>query len=319
MAAPKVFVSSTFYDLKYIRENLRYFIKRLGYEPILSEDGSVFYDPKLHTHESCLTEIPNCQMLVLIIGGRYGGTYKGEGKSITNMEYEEAKRLNIPIFALVERNVYSEHFVYSKNAKNTEIEISKLIFPSVDNIKIFDFIDDVRKNSVNNAIVPFSDFAEIEDYLLKQWAGLLFSFLAKQIEDKNIANTLDELKKVNSKIEYISEQILKSVGSEKAKLTVELYEESFKHQSVNDFAFFKLNPSPPLIFKVDSFEECAKALKPEFEILTDPKPGFGMSSDGKISQVSYKGVNENFLRLKKALTDYLASKGWTVDRYLDAT
>lgn len=73
MAIPRVFISSTWYDLKYIRENLRYFVRTLGYDPVLSEDGSVFYNPGLHTHDACLTEIPTCQLFVLIIGGRFGG------------------------------------------------------------------------------------------------------------------------------------------------------------------------------------------------------------------------------------------------------
>ena len=46
MAIPRVFISSTCYDLKYIRENLRFFIKTIGYDPILSEEGGIFYDPK---------------------------------------------------------------------------------------------------------------------------------------------------------------------------------------------------------------------------------------------------------------------------------
>lgn len=60
MPVPRVFISSTFYDLKYIRENLRYLVRNLGYEPILSEEGSVFYDPSLHVQEACLTEVPTC-------------------------------------------------------------------------------------------------------------------------------------------------------------------------------------------------------------------------------------------------------------------
>lgn len=90
MATPRVFISSTCYDLKYIRENLKYFIRTLGYEPILSEEGDVFYNPSLHTHEACLSEVSSCQMLVLIIGGRYGGEFKESVKSITNFEYEAA-------------------------------------------------------------------------------------------------------------------------------------------------------------------------------------------------------------------------------------
>ena len=43
MARPRVFVSSTFYDLKYIRQDLEYFIKEMGYDPILNERGTIAY------------------------------------------------------------------------------------------------------------------------------------------------------------------------------------------------------------------------------------------------------------------------------------
>jgi hypothetical protein len=34
MAAPRVFISSTFYDLRYIRDDLERLIKEIGYEPV---------------------------------------------------------------------------------------------------------------------------------------------------------------------------------------------------------------------------------------------------------------------------------------------
>ena len=145
MATPRVFVSSTCYDLKYIRDNLRYFITTLGYEPILSEDGAVFFDPSSHTHDSCLTEIPNCQLFVLIIGGRYGGKFQGTDDSITNMEYREAIKHKIPVFTLVESGVLHDHHTYLTNKKNEDIDLTKFNFPSSDSIKIFEFIDEVRK------------------------------------------------------------------------------------------------------------------------------------------------------------------------------
>ena len=50
MKIPKIFVSSTCYDLNIVRSQLRGFIKRLGYEPIMSEYGDVLYDPRSHTY-----------------------------------------------------------------------------------------------------------------------------------------------------------------------------------------------------------------------------------------------------------------------------
>jgi hypothetical protein len=37
MAKPRVFISSTFYDLRHVRADLERFIKDMGYEPVLSE------------------------------------------------------------------------------------------------------------------------------------------------------------------------------------------------------------------------------------------------------------------------------------------
>jgi Domain of unknown function (DUF4062) len=41
MAKPKIFISSTFYDLKQIRSDLDNFVENLGYEPIRNEEGDI--------------------------------------------------------------------------------------------------------------------------------------------------------------------------------------------------------------------------------------------------------------------------------------
>jgi hypothetical protein len=48
--APTVLVSSTFYDLRQVREDLRCFIEdQLGYRPLLSEHPSFPIDPDVDT------------------------------------------------------------------------------------------------------------------------------------------------------------------------------------------------------------------------------------------------------------------------------
>lgn len=42
MSKPRVFVSSTYYDLKYVRERLERFISAYCFEPILFEKDEVF-------------------------------------------------------------------------------------------------------------------------------------------------------------------------------------------------------------------------------------------------------------------------------------
>jgi hypothetical protein len=41
MAKPRVFISSTFYDLRQLREDLDDFIRSMGYEAVRNEEGNI--------------------------------------------------------------------------------------------------------------------------------------------------------------------------------------------------------------------------------------------------------------------------------------
>ena len=75
MAVPRVFISSTCYDLQEIRHNLRNFIGSFGYEPVMSEFGDIFYEYDQHVQDACLKEIEKCNMFLLVIGNNYGSMY----------------------------------------------------------------------------------------------------------------------------------------------------------------------------------------------------------------------------------------------------
>src|SRR5215212_8699534 len=98
MKAPAVFVSSTIYNLKQIRADLKDFITEMGLVPVISEYDSFPIDPTNPTVDNCLKAVDeNADIFVLIIGGRYG-TIKDQGKSVTNMEYLKARAKGIPIY-----------------------------------------------------------------------------------------------------------------------------------------------------------------------------------------------------------------------------
>jgi hypothetical protein len=314
MATPRVFISSTCYDLKYIRENLRYFVKTIGYEPILSEDGNVFYSPSQHTHDACLTEIPNTQLFILIIGGRFGGRYHQSANSITNAEYREAIRLKIPVFALVESAVHAEHFLYLKNKSNTAFDLTKLTFPSVDSLKIFEFIDEVRSYVINNALVPFRDFGDIEAYLRQQWAGMMFDFLSAKNESQRVADTLSTLAEMNARIEMLSKQILVSVGTADAKIDADLYEELLASDAIRDLAYWKVRPTPVHVLANASFRACAKSMGVALKI--EETDEFSISSDGTISELKFKADSLQYKRLRQKLQRIIVAAGMTVENYL---
>jgi hypothetical protein len=312
MAIPRIFVASTCYDLKYIRENLKYFIRSLGYEPVLSEDGAIFYDPEKHTHDSCISEVPNCQMLVLIIGGRFGGKFKDTDKSITNAEYQEALKHKVPIFVLIENAVYAEHHVYLTNKDNKNIDAEKIVYPAVDSPRIFDFIDEVRKASFNNAVQPFRDFSDIESYLKQQWSGLMFSFLAKRNEQSRVADIMARILAMDERMEFLTNQILKSVGSKESNALVRLYDVLLGSEVANTLISTGHRPNPLAILQCKTLEECASNLGKPFKVST--RADYITSSTGEINAKHLEAMETEYANLRKAMLDLVKELGFTVEQ-----
>ena len=129
MARPRVFVSSTYYDLKHIRSSMDIFIRSLGFDTILSEKGDIAYTPDAPLDESCYRESQNSDIYVLIIGGRYGSeisatknkdskSFFDRYESITKQEYKSAVDKEIPVYILIEKPVYSEYKTFMRNRDN---------------------------------------------------------------------------------------------------------------------------------------------------------------------------------------------------------
>jgi hypothetical protein len=224
MAVPKVFISSTCYDLADVRDSLVGFIRSFGLEPVLSDKGDVFYHPDLHTHDSCLRETDNCQLFLLLIGGRFGGAYVADTKkSIVNAEWAAAKSLQMPVFSFVKRDVMEDHRIFQKNKANAKA----ITFPAIENqayaSHIFRFIDEVRLSPVNNGLFRFEYTRDIEETLRKQWAGMLFDFLKERKLRKEIElsqATLGNLTIVSEKIEELVKLVYRHVDVKSADKTI---------------------------------------------------------------------------------------------------
>jgi len=202
----KVFVSSTCYDLSLLRSQLRMFIKNMGYEPVMSDYEDVLYDPRVHTHTSCVDEVSNCDVLVLIIGSRFGGKASLEALSkidfealktestsvdvlkdteclsVTQLEVLTAIEHSIPIYTFIEKRVWHDHALYEKN-KTSEI-VDRIVFPSIEKPEtakyIFNFINFVRLRTRNNNIFTFEKGQDIEEILKKQWSSYFQRLLREQ-------------------------------------------------------------------------------------------------------------------------------------------
>lgn len=227
MAAPRVFVSSTCYDLQDVRNNIRSFIHEYGYEPVMSEFGDIFYDYKLHIQDACISEISKCQLFLLVIGNNYGSLYHknkmhyDNPDSVTLREFKKSLSDDIPKHIFINRFVEYDYKNYRKALERALTkEFTKDIddndtekvtqetrkrfdntyhFPSENYKYLFYFLDMIYDLKTNNAIYPFEVSEEIKSHLKKQWASMMHTTLTAPrdtIAHDGIAPKIDRIEKL---------------------------------------------------------------------------------------------------------------------------
>ena len=237
MATPRIFVSSTCYDLQEIRFQLRKFIEDFGLEPVMSDFGDIFYNFSKHVQESCKDEIEKCQLFILVIGNNYGSLYfKNEDSkevpdSVTLQEFRKAletkvfKHIFINKFVNYDYQNYKRalekkmvaHFKANKvsdvdvevTANKIKSEFNKSYpFPQDSYKYVFYFLDIFNSLTTNNATINFESFDEIKESLRKQWSGFMYESLTKQ----NTVST-DVINDFAVKLDRIDSQIKSLVSS----------------------------------------------------------------------------------------------------------
>lgn len=247
MAKPRVFVSSTYYDLKHVRAALGDFISRLGFESVMNEKGDI---PYLHTtalDESCYIEVEKSDILVMIIGSRYGSQRSDEKKdaedfydkynSVTRSEFQAAKLKNIPIYILIEKSVRSEYETYLRNKDSKDIE-----YAHVGSINVFEMVEEILNLTRNNATYSFENYGEIESWLRNQWSGLFKELLdrtATQEQLTSLTAQVEMLSETNQTIKRYMETILQKENTDQSRTV--LSEESERLNQLEEYK--KLNSS----------------------------------------------------------------------------
>lgn len=286
MAKPRVFISSTFYDLKHIRSALENFIESLGYEPILSERGNIAYSHDIPLDESCYREVNNSDILVLIIGGRYGSEYSRGNKktlddsntrydSITKKEFMTAIEKQIPTYTLIERSVYSDYETYRRN-KDKPVE-----YAHVQSTNVFNFIEEIFALPQNNPIQQFDSYSDIEIWLKEQWAGKFKELLKATSQQKQLltlSRQVSDLSEINGTLRRYLEQIITKVIPEKSEelikeenQRIKIFDELKKNELIGsltgrgEITFVNISTAFNILVKSSSVEEFFDFLKENFD------------------------------------------------------
>lgn len=221
MAKPRVFVSSTYYDLKYVRERLSHFLEGLGFEPVLFENDDIFFDFDKEIDDSCFDEIKYCHFMILIIGRNYGSAiHEDEDKkrrgekyiSITKREYETAVAYKVPISVFVDKSVDIEYELYKKNRENLSKYNPPLEFNQVENVGVFEFL-----NSLGSAFrKKFDRVEDIENFILNQVSGMVYEYLeSKKNGEKTLLNEVNDLKIKIGTIKDLVDKMIKNIVPDK--------------------------------------------------------------------------------------------------------
>lgn len=136
-----IFLSSTCYDLKSLREHLRAEIAALGHDPVLSDYPSFPVAPDLPTVENCKKVVRDrADVFVLVVGGKRGSLDAKTERSVVNSEYREARAAGVDCIVFVDRQVWDlrQHF-----QKNPSADFS----PTVDFPEVFRFIDEIESDT----------------------------------------------------------------------------------------------------------------------------------------------------------------------------
>jgi hypothetical protein len=180
MSRTKIFVSSTFFDLEQIREDIRTTITQLGHEPLLSEYHSFPTLPDLDTIENCKKAVQASDLFVLVIGGRRGSLDPASGRPIVNLEFEAALQQGMSCFVFVNHSIMTLLPVWRKNPVAD-------FSPMVDDPQVFKFVDSIKEKQ--KWIFTFSKASEVSEVLRIQLSVFLKSLL-----DRRTTGRLDPLK-----------------------------------------------------------------------------------------------------------------------------
>lgn len=175
MAVPKIFVSSTYYDLRQYRNNIESFIFSLGYEPVMHERSKIAYTQTQALELDCYHEIVSCDIVICIIGNHFGSKSSESDLSITMEELQTALKNKKKIYVFISRDVFIENKTYKLNKGNENFKSAY-----TDNIKIHEYIDELTETVKNHVIMPFETTDEIVSVLKAQFAGLFQNLLARE-------------------------------------------------------------------------------------------------------------------------------------------
>ena len=122
----KIFISSTSKDLKNERREAITTVDRIGQAIAMEKFFASNHQPK----DVCLKYLQDCDAVVLILGFKYGSVDKTEEISLTEIEYNTAKTLGLPVFLFLKCQLEEDNCNWRPEETDSEKSKKLLAFKS---------------------------------------------------------------------------------------------------------------------------------------------------------------------------------------------
>lgn len=187
----RIFLSSTAHDLSDLRAFTVHILEKSGHEVLFHESPTFPARVGLHSHDQCIEAIAESDLVICLIDKRYGGKYAGarlatipdqvfdilgatkSGKkkkysiqilakdlSITWIELITAHGKGIPVVTFARQRTLDE-----KETRRRNQFLSSFVPAYAEKNELFDLLDWITKQKVNNWIAPFISIVDFEQKL----------------------------------------------------------------------------------------------------------------------------------------------------------
>jgi tetratricopeptide (TPR) repeat protein len=155
----QVFLSSTSLDLREHREAIRQRCEALGYRLLAMEEFGAQDDA---ASDVSLREIAACHVFVGVYARRYGYVPPGASRSVTEMEYDEAKQLGKARLIFVVRPDFHEHDLLEAYRDDDDPSQAR---------RLKTFVARIGEERVFDRFTTPAQLAERVRYALSKWEG----------------------------------------------------------------------------------------------------------------------------------------------------
>lgn len=194
-----IMISSTVKDLKYLREQIGLYIQSCGHTAWVS-GSSTFPHICDDAMKNCIKAAEQCDRLIVILGKRAGLLFnKSNNITITEAEYNAAKKAGKPILGFVESDVWHDARIYHK-AKKDGVNIEQIRgLLDTDNLAL-ERIDRLMHDKGGVSwLEPFATGQEVIEHIANKWNIKLTPAPPSELSPVHI----EILKEVNNACKYV--------------------------------------------------------------------------------------------------------------------